>query len=120
MNRSDVESGWSGRVPINQMCSPTVSTQMLLGRTKPISELLQNAVGCCTAITTSIPSLCPPLSILELQPSLSCFCHRGLLNPVLVVRGPGFDSRLYHIFLEVVGLERGPLSLVRITEELLK
>jgi hypothetical protein len=35
-------------------------------------------------------------------------------------RGPGFDSRRYHIFSEVVGLERGPLSLVRITEELLE
>jgi hypothetical protein len=36
-------------------------------------------------------------------------------------RGPGFDSRRYQIFfLEAVGLERGPLSLVRITEELLE
>jgi hypothetical protein len=35
-------------------------------------------------------------------------------------RGPGFDFRRYHIFWEVVGLERGPLSLVRITEELLE
>jgi hypothetical protein len=34
-------------------------------------------------------------------------------------RGPGFDSRRYQIFREVVGLERGPLSLVSITEELL-
>jgi hypothetical protein len=33
---------------------------------------------------------------------------------------PGFDSRRYQIFWEVVGLERGPLSLVRITEELLE
>jgi hypothetical protein len=31
-------------------------------------------------------------------------------------RGPGFDSQRYQIFLEVVGLERGPLSLVRTTE----
>jgi hypothetical protein len=37
----------------------------------------------------------------------------------LVVRGPGFDSRRYQIFWEVVGLKRGPLSLVSITEELL-
>jgi hypothetical protein len=31
-----------------------------------------------------------------------------------------YDSRRYHIFLEVVGLERGPLSLVSTTEELLE
>jgi hypothetical protein len=33
--------------------------------------------------------------------------------------GPGFDSRLYQILWEVVGLERGPLSLVSTIEELL-
>jgi hypothetical protein len=35
-------------------------------------------------------------------------------------RGPGFDSRCYQIFWEVVGLERGPFSLVRIIEEILQ
>jgi hypothetical protein len=35
-------------------------------------------------------------------------------------RGPEFDSRRYQIFREVVGLERGLLSLVRIIEELLE
>jgi hypothetical protein len=35
-------------------------------------------------------------------------------------RDPGFDSRRYQIFWEVVGLEWGPLSLVRIIEELLE
>jgi hypothetical protein len=35
-------------------------------------------------------------------------------------RGPEFDTRLYQIFSEVVGLERGPLRLVRIIEELLE
>jgi hypothetical protein len=34
-------------------------------------------------------------------------------------RGPGFDSQRYQIFL-VVCLERDPLSLVRIIEELLE
>jgi hypothetical protein len=34
-------------------------------------------------------------------------------------RGPGFDSRRFQIFWEAVGLERGLLSLVRTTEELL-
>jgi hypothetical protein len=45
----------------------------------------------------------------------------------LVVRVPGyrsrdpvFDSRRYKIIWEVLGLERGPLSLTRITEELLE
>jgi hypothetical protein len=33
---------------------------------------------------------------------------------------PGFDSQLYQIFREVVGLERGPLSLVSTIEELLR
>jgi hypothetical protein len=35
-------------------------------------------------------------------------------------RGPGFDSRGYQIFFEIVGQERGPLSLLRIIEELLE
>jgi hypothetical protein len=38
--------------------------------------------------------------------------------PGYVSRGPGFDFRRYQIFGEVVGLERGPLGLVRIIEEL--
>jgi hypothetical protein len=35
-------------------------------------------------------------------------------------RGPGFDSRRFQIFWEAAGLERGPLSLERTTEELLE
>ena len=35
-------------------------------------------------------------------------------------RGLGFDSRRYQIFRVIVGLERGPLSLVRSIEELLE
>jgi len=35
-------------------------------------------------------------------------------------RGPGFDPRRYQIFRVVVGLERGPLSLVSLVEELLE
>jgi hypothetical protein len=35
-------------------------------------------------------------------------------------RGPVFDSRRFQIFWEAAGLERGPLSLVRTTEELLE
>jgi hypothetical protein len=36
----------------------------------------------------------------------------------LQIQRSGFDSRRYHILWEVVGLERGPLSLVSTTEEL--
>jgi hypothetical protein len=36
----------------------------------------------------------------------------------LQIQRSGFDSRRYQIFWEVVGLERGPLSLVSTTEEL--
>jgi hypothetical protein len=35
-------------------------------------------------------------------------------------RGPGFDSLSYQIFCVAVGLERGPLSLVSVNEELLE
>jgi hypothetical protein len=38
----------------------------------------------------------------------------------LQIQRSGFDSRRYHIFWEVVGLERGPLSLVSTIEELLE
>jgi hypothetical protein len=52
------------------------------------------------------------------------FCFLGRLCGVVVrvpgyrFRGPGFDSWRYQIFLKVVGLERDPLSLMMIIEEL--
>jgi hypothetical protein len=47
-------------------------------------------------------------------------CSLVVRVPGYRCRGPGFDSRRYQIFWDVVGLERGPLSLVRIIEELLE
>jgi hypothetical protein len=47
-------------------------------------------------------------------------CGLVLTVPAYRSRGPGFDSRRYQIFWEVVGLEWGPFSLVRIIEELLE
>jgi hypothetical protein len=41
------------------------------------------------------------------------------LSSWLQIQGSGFDSQRYQIFWEVVGLERGPLSLVSTTEEVL-
>jgi hypothetical protein len=55
-----------------------------------------------------------------------CILHRDRLCGLVIrvlgyrTRGPAFDYRRYQIFLEVAGLERGPPSLVRITEELLE
>jgi hypothetical protein len=46
-------------------------------------------------------------------------CGLVIRAPGYRSRGPGFDSRRYEIFWEVVGLERGPLSLMGIIEELL-
>jgi hypothetical protein len=39
---------------------------------------------------------------------------------IYLKRGPGFDSRRFQIFWEAAGLELGPLSLVRTTEELIE
>jgi hypothetical protein len=65
-----------------------------------------------------------PSSFIFIFSLLSLFIDRlcGLVVrvPGYRSRGPGVDSRSYQIFREVVGLERGPLSLVRIIEELLE
>jgi hypothetical protein len=50
--------------------------------------------------------------------SVDRLCGLMVRVPAYRSRDSGFDSRRYHIFLEAVGLELGPLSLVRITEEL--
>jgi hypothetical protein len=56
-----------------------------------------------------------------LQPSfaVACLCDLVVRIPGYSSRGHGFDSWHYQIFCEVVGVERGPLSLVSTTEELL-
>jgi hypothetical protein len=52
---------------------------------------------------------------------LICAVHCGLVVrvPGYRSRGTAFDSLRYQIFWEVVGLERGPLSLMSTIEELL-
>jgi hypothetical protein len=51
--------------------------------------------------------------------SLKYYCGLVVRVPGYRMSGPEFDSLRYQIFWEVVGLERGPLSLVSTTEELL-
>jgi hypothetical protein len=46
-------------------------------------------------------------------------CSKGQ-SVWLQIQRPEFDSRRYQIFCEVAGLERGPLSLMSTTEELLE
>jgi hypothetical protein len=48
-----------------------------------------------------------------------CLCGLVVRIPGYRSRWPGFDSQCYQIFWEIVGLERGPLSLVSTIEELL-
>jgi hypothetical protein len=72
--------------------------------------LLQTQIYCCQVI-----------------PAIDIMVHRigrlyGLVVrvPAYRARGPCFDSRRYQISWEVMGLERGPLSLMRIIEERFK
>jgi hypothetical protein len=58
--------------------------------------------------------------ILYLCCTVDRLCGLVVRVPGYRSRGPGFDSQLYQIFCEVVRLERGLLSLVRIIEELLE
>jgi hypothetical protein len=57
---------------------------------------------------------------------LTAFCSSGVpllfsgQSSWLQIQGPRFDSQHYQIFLEVVSLEQGPLSLVSTIEELLR
>jgi hypothetical protein len=60
------------------------------------------------------------LTVLTLFPSGDRLCGLLVRVPGHTSRGPGFDSWRYKIFWEVVDLERGPFSLVRITEKLLE
>jgi hypothetical protein len=54
-----------------------------------------------------------------LIPKSDLLCGLVIRVPGCRSRDPGFDSRRYQIFWEVGGLERGPLSVVSTTEELL-
>jgi hypothetical protein len=48
--------------------------------------------------------------------SLDRLCGLVVRVPTYRSRGPGYDSRFYQISCVAVGLEWGPLSLVRINE----
>jgi hypothetical protein len=56
----------------------------------------------------------PPPSTPQLSTAIDRLCGLVVRVPGYRSRGSGLDSRRYQIFWEAVGLERGPLSLVRI------
>jgi hypothetical protein len=69
---------------------------------------------CCVSCTTL-------LIFLHLIVSINAYdrlCGLVVRVPGYRSRGPEFDSRRYQIFWHAVGLEQGPLSLVRIIEKL--
>jgi hypothetical protein len=59
------------------------------------------------------------LSLIPVKQMLSRLCNLVIRVSGCRSRGPGFDSRRSQIFWEATALERGQLSLVRTTEELL-
>jgi hypothetical protein len=62
-----------------------------------------------------IPNLCTIVIFI----TVDCLCGLVVRVSGYRSRGPGFYSRCFQIFWEAVGLEWGPLSLMRTTEELL-
>jgi hypothetical protein len=58
--------------------------------------------------------------ILVFLSSRDNLCDLMVRVPGYRSRDPGFDSRRYQIFWKLLGPELGPISLVRITEELLE
>ena len=84
----------------------------------PSSAEVKERVELCSPSVPSWPFLGWTLPYLYLYSDRLC----GLVVRVsgYRYRGLGFDSRRYQIFWVVVGVERGPLSLVRSIEELLE
>jgi hypothetical protein len=79
---------------------------------------------CCISYTFNSNTALWTLSLFEILfeqvKESDRLCGLVIRVPGYRSRGPGFYSRRYQIFWEVMGPERGPLSLVRITEELLE
>ena len=95
-------------------CSGYVGSGFLMGRWAPLPP------------PTTDP-FCRRWGQIHTHAHIYIYILNKYLNVGLVVRvsgyryrGPGFDPRRYQIFWVVVGLGRGPLSLVRSIEELLE
>jgi hypothetical protein len=91
--------------------------------------------GACVHVMYNITCLSPQKYLVShfqmFLAQINDFSTAKTFDPLLIKNGlhswaetsardPGFDSRHHQIFWVAVGLEWGPLSLVRITEELLE
>jgi hypothetical protein len=83
------------------------------------------SVGCCESAHKKLPK---GNALDSLQADSFTYIRTFYWQPLwsigqsslLKIQRSGFHSGIYQILLEAVGLERGPLSLVRIIEELLE
>jgi hypothetical protein len=100
-----------------RQCDPVLPRLLVncLSSLYPIHEksLFVNATPTCSTSTSSIF----PITFVC---TFDRLCGLVVRVPGYRSKGPGFDSRRCQIFWEVVDLEGGPLSLERITEELLE
>jgi hypothetical protein len=99
---------------------PTISS--LFSPNIFLSTLFSNTLSLCSSfiIRGQVSHLYKTRGkIIVLYILIDRLCRLVVRVPGYRIRGPGFDSRRYQFFWEVVGLERSPLSLVRIIEELL-
>jgi hypothetical protein len=76
--------------------------------------LIDNEGSLITADMKALSSTAPGFAVIVIRMS-DRLCGQSSL---LQIQRPVFDSRRYQIFIEVVDLERGPLSLVSTSEEL--
>ena len=111
---------WSRRTALYEVWS----VQTTLGGTpidiSPQRKLRTSMSSCWVNIILLVESACVKTQFKSPLWSSDRLCGLVVRVSGYRYRGLGFDSQRYQIFWVVLGLERGPLSLVRSIEELLE